>query len=83
MGRVAVGRWSDGLHVLVDWGWHRVRHDRGVSHGTSTRRGDGVGSLAAVAPMGQLMVVKAAGQLSLLQVSGNMLVGHLLETGLK
>jgi len=29
------------------------------------------------------MVMKAAGQLSLFQVSGNMLVGHLLETGLE
>ena len=33
--------------------------------------------------MGELMVVKATCQLSLLQVVGNVLVGHFLETGLK
>lgn len=60
-----------------------MRHDWGVSHGTSTRRGDGVGSLAAIAPVGQLMIVKAASQLGLLQVSGDMLVRHLLEARLK
>ncbi len=33
--------------------------------------------------MGQLMIVEAAGQLSLLQMSGNVFVWHLLEASLE
>ena len=45
--------------------------------------GDGATTLAAVAPMRQLVVVKTASQLSLFQVSGNVFVWHLLEAGLE
>jgi len=33
--------------------------------------------------MGELVIVEATSQLSLFQVSGNVLIGHLLETGLE
>jgi hypothetical protein len=82
--RVVVGWWSDRLHgtVLVDWRWHGVVHDGRVSDSASAG-GDGAATLAAVAPMGKLVVVKTASQLSLFQVSGNVFVGHLLEASLK
>ena len=54
-----------------------------MNHGPSTGGGDGVGSLAAVTPMRQLMVVKTTCQLSLFQVSSDMLIRHLLETSLE
>lgn len=73
-----------GLHVygLVDWGWHGGLKDRRVNC-RSSAGGDGASSLAAVASVGQLVVVKATSQLGLFQVSGNVLVWHLLEAGLK
>ena len=36
-----------------------------------------------MAAVRQLVVMKTAGELSLLEVSGNVLVGHLLHSGLK
>lgn len=41
------------------------------------------GALAAVATMGQLMVMKAAGELGLLEVCSNVLIWHLLHAGLE
>jgi hypothetical protein len=83
--RIIVGRWGDGLHgaILVDGRWHRVGHDGRVSDRPGTGRSDRVGTLAAVAPMRQLVVVKTASQLSLFQVSGNVFVRHLLEASLE
>ena len=84
LGRICISRRGDRLNVrLVDRGWHGDRHDRRLSHGPGTGRGDGVGTLAAVAPVRKLMVMEAASQLSLFQVSGDMLIWHFLETGLK
>lgn len=40
-------------------------------------------ALAAVATMAKLVVVQATGQLGLLEVSGNVLVGHFLKTSLQ
>jgi hypothetical protein len=54
-----------------------------MHHRASAGRGDRVGTLAAVASVRQLVVVKAASQLSLFQMSGNVLIGHLLETSLE
>jgi hypothetical protein len=45
--------------------------------------GDGATTLAAVAPMRKLVVVKTASQLGLFQVSGNMFIRHFLEAGLE
>lgn len=81
--RVAIGRWGLWLNGgFVDGRWHG-RHDRGLSSGARARRRDRVRSLAAVAAMRELVVMEATCQLSLLQVVGNVLVGHFLETGLK
>jgi hypothetical protein len=41
------------------------------------------GAAATVAAVGQLVEVQTAGKLSLLEVQGNVLVGHLLHAGLK
>jgi hypothetical protein len=82
--RVVVGWWGVGLHgtVLVDRRWHGLAHDGRVRDSLSTG-GDRAATLAAVAPMRKLVVVKTASQLSFFQVSGNMFVGHLLETSLE
>lgn len=82
--RVVISRWGDGMHgaVLVDGGWHGMVHDGRVRHGSSAG-GHRSTTLAAVATMRQLVVVKTAGQLSLFQVSGNVFVGHLLEASLE
>jgi hypothetical protein len=40
-------------------------------------------ALAAAAAVGDLVVVEAAGQLRLVQMGGDVLVGHLLEASLK
>jgi hypothetical protein len=79
LGRVVIGRWGDGLHraILIDGQWHRVGHNGRVSDRPGTGS-DRVGTLATVAPMRQLVVVKTASQLSLFQVSSNVFIGHLL-----
>jgi hypothetical protein len=46
-------------------------------------RGHRGGALAAVAAVGQLVEVEAASKLRLLEVSSNVLVGHLLHAGLE
>lgn len=82
--RVRVCWRGDRLHgMLVDGRWHGSLHDGRVHHGPSVRRGDRVGPLAAVAPMRQLVVVEATCQLGLFQMSGDVLVWHLLETSLQ
>lgn len=47
------------------------------------RRRNGRGALTAMASVRQLVVVQTAGQLGLLEVGGNVLVGHLLHACLK
>jgi hypothetical protein len=82
--RVVIGWRGDGLHgaALVDRRWYGVVHDGRVSDSAGAG-GDGAATLAAVAPMRKLVVVETASQLSLFQVSGNVFVGHLLETSLE
>jgi hypothetical protein len=82
--RVVVGWRGYWLHgtILVDGRWHGVVHDGRVRNSAGAG-GDGSTTLAAVAPMRQLVVVETASQLSLFQVSGNVFVGHLLEAGLE
>lgn len=66
--------------VFVDGGWY------GWMDGGLRRRGAGgdrSGPLAAIAAVGELMIMEAAGQLGLFQMSGDVLVGHFLETGLE
>lgn len=79
--RAARGR-NGARSRLSDRGGHRGLHDRGVVRGR-TRRDRSRALLAAVAAVAKLVVVQAASQLGLLQVSGNVLVGHLLETSLE
>lgn len=85
--RVRISCWRDRLDgnvfVLADGRGHSMCHFGRVDSRAGTGRGDGACSLAAVASMRELMVMKTASQLSLFQVSGNVLVGHLLETSLK
>ncbi len=50
--------------VLVDWRWHGVAHDGRMSN-SADAGDDGATTLAAVAPMSKLVVVKTASQLSL------------------
>lgn len=63
------------------------RRDGGEHYGrvsSGGRRGrHGGGALAPVAAMAELVVVQAASKLSLLEVGGDMLVGHLLKSGLE
>lgn len=82
--RVVIGRWRNNLSVcgFIDRGWHS-RYGRGLGGRASAVRGERVGSLTAFAAMRKLMVMKATGQFSLLQVVGNVLVGHFLETSLE
>jgi len=83
--RICIG-WSCGRMddiVFADWRWHGVCHLRRVTNGTGAGRGHRTGSLAAIASVGKLMIVKTASQLGLFQVSGNMFVGHFLEASLK
>lgn len=82
--RVVIGWWGDGLHgaILVNGRWHGVVHDGRMSHRPGTGC-NGSCTLAAVAPMRQLVVVKTTSQLSLFQVSSNVFVGHLLEASLE
>lgn len=68
--------------VLVDWRWHGVAHDGRMSNSVGAG-GDRATTLAAVAPMRKLVVVKTASQLSLFQVSGNVFIWHFLEAGLE
>ena len=82
--RLRVVRWANGSHLgLMDRRRHRGSHDGRVGSRSSARGSKRVGSLAAVASVGKLMIVKAARELSLFQVSSNVLVGHLLKTSLK
>jgi hypothetical protein len=82
--RVGIRGWRIGLDMgIFLYGRRHGRHDRGLSSGVRTRRRDRICSLAAVAAMRELVVMEATCQLSLLQVVGNVLVGHFLETGLK
>ena len=46
-------------------------------------RGHRSGALSSVASVTELVVVQATGKLRLLQMCCNVLVGHLLETGLE
>lgn len=81
---MCIGRRTDGAHVrLMDRRGHRSSHDGGVRRRSSARGSKGVCSLSAIASMGKLMIVKAARKLGLFQVSSNVLIRHLLETGLK
>ena len=68
---------------LVNGGRHGGRHDRRMCCGGRVRRGHGVGSLAAITAMRKLVIMEATSQLGLLQVRGNVLIRHFLETGLK
>lgn len=57
-------------------------HDGRVSRGRGRRRHGGR-ALTPVAAMAELVVVQAASELSLLEVGGDVLVGHLLKSGLE
>lgn len=63
------------------------RRDGGEHDGRVTRRGGrgrhGGRALAPIAAMAELVVVQAASELGLLEVGGNVLVGHLLKSGLE
>lgn len=67
----------------------RLASRRGHAHGHDGRltcrraRGGRVCSLAAVVAMTELVVVEATGKLRLLEMSGDMLVGHLLHASLQ
>lgn len=50
---------------------------------TGARRTGGIGPLAAITTMRELMIVEATSQLGLFQVRGDVLIGHLLETSLE
>jgi hypothetical protein len=95
-GRGADGCRPDvGATIVAHWGGVagrlRVRvvfHCHGVSRGLAGRaarsgRGDGRSTLAAVAAVRELVEVQTASKFGLLEVCSNMLVGHLLHTGLK
>lgn len=72
---------AGGLRVGVVLHGHAVV---GLTSGAArSHRRDGRGALAAVAAVRELVEMQAAGQLSLLQVGSNVLVGHLLHTGLE
>lgn len=62
---------------LVDGRGDGGEHDGRVA-GRRRRRRHGRGALAAVAAVAELVVVQAAGELCLLEVRGDVLVGHLL-----
>jgi hypothetical protein len=47
------------------------------------RRTGGIGPLAAVTTMRELMIVEPTSQLGLFQVRSDVLIGHFLETSLK
>jgi hypothetical protein len=85
LGGVGVYWWRGWLHRgrFADGRWHGHRHHGRVVDGTSTGRRDRVGPLAAVAPVGELVVMQATSQLSLFQMSCNVLIWHFLEAGLK
>jgi hypothetical protein len=70
------------LRVDILLGDHAIG---GRSAGGAARSGGGYRAvaLAAVAAVGELVVVQAAGKLSLLEVCSNMLVRHLLHAGLE
>lgn len=81
---VVVGHWRCRVksRILVDGRSHVVLHDwrlcSGFGGGNRIRT-----LLAAVTSVGKLVIVKATSQLGLFQVSGNVLIRHLLETGLE
>lgn len=82
--RKGVGGWGIRLNgTFVDWRWHGSREDGGVSRGVSARGRNRVGSLAAVATMRELVVVKATCQFGLFQMVGNVLIRHFLEPSLE
>ena len=82
--RKVVGGWRIRLNgTFVDWRWHGSREDRRVRGGASARGRDRVGSLATVATMRELVVMKATCQFGLFQMVGNVLIGHFLEPSLK
>jgi hypothetical protein len=61
---------------------HRISW-RGASGAARSGRRNRRVALAAVAAMRKLMEMQTAGQLSLLEVSGDVLVWHLLHAGLE
>lgn len=81
-GKRAGGGDAAAAGALVDRrGDAREHHGRVAGRGAAG--GHGGGALAAVAAVAELVVVQAAGELGLLQVRGDVLVGHLLQAGLK
>jgi hypothetical protein len=85
--RVRMCRWGVDSHIRSfvngrryrDWYWQdgRLRSRAGA------RRTDGIGPLAAVTTMRELMIVEATSQLGLFQVRGDVLIGHFLKTSLE
>lgn len=67
---------------LVDGRGDGGEHHGGVA-GRGAAGGHGGGALATVAAVAELVVVQAACELGLLQVRGDVLVGHLLQAGLE
>lgn len=70
------------LRVGILFGDHAIG-SRSSGRAARGGRGDRVVALAAVATVRELVVVEAAGELSLLEVCCNVLVRHLLHTGLE
>ena len=81
-GRHGRGDGPAGAAVLVDRRGNRGLEDGRVPAVGGTRRHGG-GALAAVAAVAELVVVKTACKLRLLQVGGDVLVGHLLHACLE
>jgi len=77
-GGVVRGWVGDG-GVLVDGGGRDGVHEWGAGG----RARDGGGALATVGAVRQLVVVETASQFGLLEVGGDVLVGHLLKTSLE
>lgn len=85
-GRRVAGEGARGRHAAAGGLVDRAR-DGGGHYGGVAGRGRAGGHrgrpLAAVAAVAQLVVVQAARELRLLQVGGDVLVGHLLQAGLE
>ncbi len=76
-------RLGDGAVVVLDAEVVVGRVRRGPHRAGRGGRADGAVAFAAVARVRELVVVETAGELRLLQVRGDVLVGHLLHPGLE